>query len=125
MTELRIDGKPSDLPQVRRWVVRACSQDGCPQVDPDLVELLTSEVVGNAVRHGEGPVRLQVQCLPDAVRISVVDTGSGVPRTRHVDVDATSGRGMAIVEALARAWGHTRIPPPEEGKAVWFELHPG
>ncbi|PPK92654.1 anti-sigma regulatory factor (Ser/Thr protein kinase) [Kineococcus xinjiangensis] len=122
MTRLTIDGKPSDVPRARRWVVRTCRQCGTCEVDTDLAELLTSEVVGNAVRHGQGPVRLDVECRSGTVRISVTDAGSDAPLPRHVDYDATSGRGLALLQALAHTWGHTPTPPPDHGKSVWFEL---
>jgi anti-sigma regulatory factor (Ser/Thr protein kinase) len=86
----------------------------------DTVELLTSEVVTNAVLHaGDSPVVLVV-CRGHTVRVSVQDTCSRWPMRRHVAETALSGRGIALVDMLASAWGIERMP--ETGKRVWFEV---
>lgn len=85
----------------------------------DLVTLLTSELVTNAVMHARSALDLQVECLQDGVRVCVHDRGEGVPVRRHVSIEATSGRGLALVDTLARRWG---VDPEPSGKAVWFEV---
>jgi hypothetical protein len=80
---------------------------------PDLVDtacLLTSELVANAVVHAGAPVELAVE---------VIDASAADPRPREADPMATSGRGLAMVEHLADAWGVTPVVP---GKSVWFAL---
>jgi anti-sigma regulatory factor (Ser/Thr protein kinase) len=100
--------------------VRVTLQDwGCDGV-ADEVALLTSELVTNAVLHAGTPIELVVEERPDAVRVEVRDTSDEVPVRRQVSPDATYGRGLALVEAVARDWGVRQIP--DDGKAVWFEL---
>ncbi|MCU1595331.1 MAG: ATP-binding region ATPase domain protein [Frankiales bacterium] len=86
----------------------------------DTAVLLTSEVVTNAVEHaGPGPVRLSADGRPDRVRVEVCDDSDVQPVVRPLDEEATSGRGLSMVAALATTWGVTARHP---GKAVWFEL---
>ena len=85
----------------------------------DTVELLTSEVVTNAIVHAaSGPVLL-VRISRGRVRIEVQDTSPAVPVRQYAGPLASSGRGMAIVDELARDWGVEHVP---QGKRVWFEL---
>lgn len=83
----------------------------------DEVALLVSELVTNAILHGQEDVEVAVRLLPDAVRVEVADSGRVLP-LRSTDADE-SGRGLAIVEALAHRWG---VEPRPEGKVVWFEV---
>ena len=86
----------------------------------DTVELLTSEVVTNALVHARSAPSLLVEVRPDAVRVEVCDGSSGEPVLVHADADSASGRGIAIVEELAAGWGVERVP--DDGKRVWFEV---
>jgi anti-sigma regulatory factor (Ser/Thr protein kinase) len=85
----------------------------------DLVTLLTSEIVTNAVMHARSVLDLKVDCLHDCVRVCVHDRGEGVPVRRHVSIEAASGRGLALVDTLASRWG---VDPEPPGKTVWFEV---
>lgn len=85
----------------------------------DAVQLAVSELVTNAIVHAQSDPELAIILTPDAVRIEVTDRDSALPRPVGVDVDATSGRGLAMVESIAREWGVTRRP---EGKTVWLEV---
>ncbi|MFJ1704183.1 ATP-binding protein [Kitasatospora sp. NPDC088346] len=90
--------------------------------------LLLSELVTNACRHARVPPgrRVGIRCtLRDGVlRVEVSDPGDGVPHPRRAAPDDESGRGLALVSALATAWGsHPR--PSGPGKTVWFELGRG
>lgn len=67
--------------------------------------LVVSELVTNAVRHGTGAVGLRVSAGAEELRIEVHD-GSTVPaRLRAAGEEEESGRGLFLVDALARAWG--------------------
>jgi serine/threonine-protein kinase RsbW len=87
----------------------------------DDVQLAASEVVTNAVLHGDGPVVCRVWLGVNVVRMEVADDGEEVPRLRGDLVDdGEGGRGLRIVDALASRWGVTpKRPGP--GKTVWFE----
>ena len=82
--------------------------------------LLASELVTNAVLYSDGPIVIEVEPRGPVVRVSVRDHSPRAVQPRQVATDATSGRGIGIVAALARAWGIDDLGP--DGKAVWFEV---
>lgn len=84
----------------------------------DSVELLISEVVTNAVRYAERPVTLRL-LRTDVLRCEVGDDSPQLPRQRRARDTDESGRGLFLVNRLARRWGATRL---SGGKVVWFEL---
>ena len=86
----------------------------------DTVELLTSEVVTNAIVHARSGPQLAVEVDGDVVRVAVRDLSPQLPVRRLGSLDDVSGRGVIIVEELASAWGVER----ERGgaKRVWFEV---
>ncbi|WP_369035028.1 ATP-binding protein [Streptomyces adonidis] len=84
----------------------------------DVAELLVSELVTNAVLHAASRFRLTLTAAHGILRCEVTDTGRRTPRVRHAGA-AESGRGMFLVDALARRWGCHQEGP---GKTVWFEL---
>jgi anti-sigma regulatory factor (Ser/Thr protein kinase) len=85
----------------------------------EVAELLTSEVVTNAVLHGGSAVRVEVESVDGRTRISVCDNDPGHPEVRTPALDDESGRGMRLVDSLARRWG---VQPAGSGKCVWFEV---
>jgi anti-sigma regulatory factor (Ser/Thr protein kinase) len=84
------------------------------------VELLTSEVVTNAIIHARSGPHLAVEVKEDLVRVAVRDSSPEVPVRRLGSVDDLSGRGVVIVEELATAWGVER--ERNGAKRVWFEV---
>lgn len=86
----------------------------------DTVELLTSELVTNAVIHARSAPELLVRLGDRVVRIEVCDGDANLPNRRPADMYAASGRGIAVVEELATEWGVEHIP--DDGKRVWFEV---
>jgi anti-sigma regulatory factor (Ser/Thr protein kinase) len=87
----------------------------------DVVALLVSETVTNAIKHADPPVELRLHREGERLRVEVRDTSPRHPVVRAYDPDRESGRGMELVEALADTWGVCGCAP---GKVVWFELHP-
>jgi anti-sigma regulatory factor (Ser/Thr protein kinase) len=90
----------------------------------DDVLLLVSELCSNVVRHAGTPMVVGVARDPVAhmVRISVRDDAAGLPTVRSPADLEPSGRGMQIVQSVARRWGVQRLPV---GKVVWFEVRVG
>jgi anti-sigma regulatory factor (Ser/Thr protein kinase) len=84
------------------------------------VELLTSEVVTNALLHAHSAPELHVFVVEGVIRVEVCDRSTLAPIQRPVDGESASGRGMMIVEALAQSWGVDRLQ--DGGKQVWFEV---
>ena len=106
----------------RHWVVRAAAEGGVTGMANQVVELLSSELLANAVLHGPAgaPIGIQVRHTPTSVRVSVSDGGAASPVVLHREPTAPSGRGMAIVEAMSSRWGIEEHGGG--GKTVWFEL---
>jgi len=86
----------------------------------DTVELLTSEVVTNAIVHGRSGPQLVVEVEGEGVRVAVRDLSPELPVRRLSSLDDVSGRGVVIVEELASAWGVER--QANGSKQVWFEV---
>jgi len=86
----------------------------------DSVNLLVTELVTNAIVHAESDAEVAVVLTATALRVEVADRGGGMVTPRDADDFDTSGRGMALVEAMTSAWG--TMPRPDGGKIIWFEL---
>jgi anti-sigma regulatory factor (Ser/Thr protein kinase) len=82
--------------------------------------LVVSEMVTNAVTHAASPCELRISVSPVAVRVEVVDRGTGTPDPMPPSTTRTGGRGLHLVDALTAAWGVE--PQAEGGKTVWAEL---
>jgi serine/threonine-protein kinase RsbW len=120
--ELVVQAERSAPRAARHWVMRTIAAAGVGGASNQVVELLTGELVSNAVVHGPeaAAVRIHVRIDGDVVRVGVRDTGGGTPTVGHPEPTAPSGRGLALVEALSSDWGIQSHP---DGKTVWFEVH--
>jgi anti-sigma regulatory factor (Ser/Thr protein kinase) len=100
------------------WSTFACGHRDRERMDD--AALVLSELVGNAVRHGEGD-RLQVHLRRrgDVLRIAVRDGSAVGPVPRDATVEDESGRGLLIIEALSHRWGWQ---PRPGGKVVWADV---
>jgi anti-sigma regulatory factor (Ser/Thr protein kinase) len=88
--------------------------------DSDDIVLVTSELVANGIRHGTGPVGLQLRRALDLVRLEVTSSGgTGNPTVREAEAHDTGGRGLAIVDMLASRWGWQRS---DDVLTVWAEF---
>ena len=87
-------------------------------------EQIVAELAANAATHGRVPgrdFRLTLYVVGGTLRIEVTDTrGDRLPRPARPASDATSGRGLLLVAALADRWGV--IPGPHPRKTVWAEV---
>jgi serine phosphatase RsbU (regulator of sigma subunit)/anti-sigma regulatory factor (Ser/Thr protein kinase) len=106
--------------RARRLARRALERWGMEDMT-DSVELLVSEVVTNAVRYATRPVSLRL-LRTDVLRCEVGDDVPQLPRLRQARATDEGGRGLYLVNRLARRWGATRL---STGKVVWFELNRG
>ncbi|MFD6313575.1 SpoIIE family protein phosphatase [Streptomyces nigra] len=126
----RVQGLPADsvgdwtLPREPRSVGRAREfartrlQSWDLEALVDTTELLVSELVTNALRYGEGEIRLRL-LLDRTLVCEVWDSGLVQPRRRRARDTDEGGRGLQLVGLLSAAWGSRRTP---RGKTVWFEL---
>ncbi|MEU6477570.1 ATP-binding protein [Streptomyces sp. NPDC047017] len=87
----------------------------------EVAELLTSELVTNALVHTDDDAILTATVSPrGGLRVEVRDfVGRGPRPRRPVAGEDTNGRGLFLVESLADDWG---VCPHGVGKSVWFEL---
>ncbi|MGV4887060.1 SpoIIE family protein phosphatase [Streptomyces viridosporus] len=126
----RVQGLPAEsvgdwtLPREPRSVGRAREHARAQLLGWDLeplvdtTELLVSELVTNALRYGEGEIRLRL-LLDRTLVCEVWDAGLVQPRRRRARDTDEGGRGLQLVGLLSAAWGSRRTP---RGKTVWFEL---
>lgn len=112
-----LDPEDSAPGRARRLARRALERWDLGELT-DSVELLVSEVVTNAVRYAERPVTLRL-LKTDVLRCEVGDDSPQLPRQRRARDTDEGGRGLFLVNRLARRWGATRL---SGGKVVWFEL---
>jgi anti-sigma regulatory factor (Ser/Thr protein kinase) len=97
-----------------------------PEETRDTAELLTTELVTNAVRHADmeadATIHVQIDVEGEAVRIAVSDPGRRFPGIRvagdPVEPQGPGGLGLVLVERLASRWGLER----GSGTRVWCEL---
>lgn len=121
---LRLPAEPAAVAQARRFVAARWAWLDDSTLDD--VELVVSELVSNAVRHGQPEIDLRLRVEPFALDIAVLDHGDGVIPTEAQlsDTTARSGRGLAIVDRLANSWGVEPLAG-ETGKEVWASLSRG
>lgn len=110
------------LADVRAWLRQTVREHGWSPPVARTLALLTTELVANAQRHGptRGRVALRLVRSAGALRVEVQDEGATPPVVRHPPPEAVDGRGMLLVQHLARAWGSELLP--DGGKTVWFAL---
>ncbi|MBN0048000.1 ATP-binding protein [Streptomyces actuosus] len=112
---------------VARALVRTALAELEHGADCDTAELLTAELVANAVEHtsGRSPIELVVELLPSGCQVEVHDPDPAPPGDLTVpagpapDPWQEHGRGLLLIRALSASCGHR---PTGSGKAVWFRL---
>jgi anti-sigma regulatory factor (Ser/Thr protein kinase) len=118
---LELPGTPAAPSVARLFIRNLCNEWGALSVC-DVAELLSSELVTNAVIHARSPVELQaVYDDRSILRIDVYDRSAGPvnPEPRQPSEGAEGGRGLAIVAKLSCRWG---VESLAHGKRVWFTL---
>jgi anti-sigma regulatory factor (Ser/Thr protein kinase) len=111
---------PESVGMVRGQVRAALDFGGLGEYVDD-AELIASELVSNAVRHGSTTSSDKVKVAlirvdnPSGVAIIVVDSSPRAPVMRELTFDEEGGRGLRIVDALATSWDWR---PRDSGKAI-------
>ena len=106
------------IPPARRFVAQALRSWGADALLTD-AELMVSELATNAVMHAASAFRVLVSRSGPTIRIAVEDVGPTRPELRRASSEEFHGRGVAIVERIATAWGCDVVG---DGKIVWGEL---
>ncbi|MEV7281378.1 ATP-binding protein [Streptomyces sp. NPDC093111] len=110
------------MPEVRHALRAMLATWGAPGAG-DVAELLTSELVTNALIHTDNGAVVTATVAPEQLRVEVRDFVSGLHRSRAPRAEeGTHGRGLVLVQALADSWG---VENHGVGKVVWFELNGG
>jgi anti-sigma regulatory factor (Ser/Thr protein kinase)/anti-anti-sigma regulatory factor len=121
--ELRLAPTPTASAAARTFVRETCRYWQLALPDATVMEravLLANELVTNAVVHAGTDIRLRLELRGDRLHIAVRDDNPRLLRLVVPDWQAEGGRGLWLVEQLARAWGVN--PHPEGGKVVWCVL---
>ncbi|MER5226223.1 SpoIIE family protein phosphatase [Streptomyces flaveus] len=113
-----IPADPALVAPVRKQVVH---QLGTWDLDEAAftTELVVSELVTNAIRYGERPIRLRLIHDADTLICEVSDANHTAPHLRRAKTFDEGGRGLLLVAQLTQRWGSRYTP---EGKTIWAEL---
>ncbi|WP_411088968.1 ATP-binding protein [Streptomyces sp. 061-3] len=116
------------VPIARTLIRTALADIDTPADTTDTAELLTAELVANAVKHtgGDEPVELVVELLETGCQVEVHDRDPAPPGDlsrpqpgSEPDPWQEHGRGLLLIRTLSSSCGHRTT---EHGKAVWFTL---
>ena len=117
LATLALTGDRALVGHARRFARRTLAGWGLGALT-DQTELLTSELITNALVHAGAPTQLRL-FRDRALTVEVADVDSHAPRMRRALEDDEGGRGMHLVNELAHRWGSRST---RHGKVVWFEL---
>jgi anti-sigma regulatory factor (Ser/Thr protein kinase) len=118
-----LDASSQSVPAARGWARDVSERWDLGDLDSSLLHLVT-ELVTNCVLHARtaSVLRLEQDQRSGLVRCSVSDFSRVRPRRRSHSADATTGRGLQMLDRLSTSWG---VEPSASGKTVWFELREG
>lgn len=106
----------------RRWAAHHLRAAGVDGHVLDVLILLVSEVVTNAISHALPPVSLHLSVTDEQARVEVYDRAPGTPEIRTPLPSDDGGRGVGLIDQLATDWGTVRLDDGDPLKLVWFEL---
>lgn len=96
----------------RRWGLDELAEPGC---------IAVTELVGNVVAHARTPMTVRLAPRDSTLHLAVRDHSSRQPAfTGPAPLDTVGGRGLLLIDTVARRWGSSVVP---DGKVVWCVLH--
>lgn len=107
--------------EARRFAREWSTQRGLSDPLVADLELVVTELVSNAVRHGEAPISLDLDLTDSVVRGEVRD-GSDEAPAPNPNPDHHGGFGLNIVSHCTSRWGSELLSAGEQRKQVWFEI---
>ena len=117
--ERLLPAQPMSVPLARSWARGWLVDSPVPSERRDVARLVLSELVTNAVRQGDGAVRVTLEVADDSLLIEVFDSGHRLPTLSESAVDSPGGRGLHLVDTVSDEWG---VREDLDGKAVWCRL---
>jgi anti-sigma regulatory factor (Ser/Thr protein kinase) len=117
--ERSLPAQPMSVPLARSWAEGWLAGSSVPRDRRDTVTLVVSELVTNAVRQGDGPVRVTLDVGDGTLLVEVFDSGHRLPMLSESAPDSTSGRGLHLIDMVCDEWG---VREELEGKTVWARL---
>ncbi|MFI7142590.1 SpoIIE family protein phosphatase [Streptomyces massasporeus] len=111
-----LSADPALVGEVRASAMRWLSDRGLDET-AFAVELILSELITNAVRHGAGPIRVRLLHRRTLI-CEVSDASNTAPRLRRAASTDEGGRGLFLVAQLSQSWGTRYLA---EGKVIWAE----
>lgn len=109
----------ASVPATRQFLAGVLRSWRMPEVVEGDVQLLSSELATNAVRHARSRFTVIVRYDGERLRVEVGDGSRAMPLKRSPELDDVGGRGLVLVDVLASSWG---VLATLEGKRVWFEV---
>lgn len=85
----------------------------------DDAAIVVTELTTNAIEHAGSDVVVGLSRIDGGVRLVVTDGSTEPPVRRDRDATSPRGRGLPMVDAVARRWGHDAL---DAGKVIWAEL---
>jgi anti-sigma regulatory factor (Ser/Thr protein kinase) len=119
--EAQVPHRVDSIPATRAFLGRLLNGWNVSDLVIEEASLLTTELMSNAVEHGTGVVHLEISVHDGLLRVGVHDEGVDVPVKRDASTTRLEGRGIWLVQSIARDWG-SDSSGVEPGKTVWFEL---
>lgn len=105
---------------IRLWARSWMQTHPVVGVDMDDVQLALTELVSNAIRHGSGPVDVELVADESTLRVNVSDGSNVMPHQLPAAGNGSGGRGLMLIAKIATRWAAN--PRPEGGKTVWCEF---
>ena len=118
---LHLPPQTASVPQARRFVLHCLAEWGMEHLC-ETTALLVSEVVSNAVLHARSEIVVTAAVGSGAVEVRVSDRSQVTPVQRRHSSDATTGRGVQLLDQLAHSWD---VLPEAGGKTVRFTVEGG
>ncbi|MEV1285687.1 ATP-binding protein [Micromonospora sp. NPDC049679] len=107
--------------RARELVTEGCTRWGLPELAGSACIAIT-EMVNNAVAHAQTPMTVRLALRNGALHVAVRDFSRQQPSyDGRVSPKTCGGRGLLLIDTVARRWGST---PLRDGKVVWAVLHP-
>ena len=120
--EAELPAAAASVAQTRRFV-RSTLEAWQLETLTDTATLLTSELATNALLHARSGFTVRLERRDTGVRVALLDDSAMRPTRRSHGLEATTGRGLALVETLAADWGSVEEEALDgKAKGVWFEL---